>query len=554
MTTGREAFFEVARSEGARYLFTNPGTTELPIFDELAVDTGIELIMCLQEGVAVGAADGYAQATGRPSLVNLHIAPGLANGLCGMYNAMWSRSPVVITAGQQDTRALIEDPMLAGDLCGMAAPFSKWTYECRKPEEVGVAMRRAYQVAAAPPSGPTFVSIPWDVFDQEADFAVPVRSDIDHAGPASDASIAAAAAALARAEKPVIVAGDAVARSGGVAELVRLAETLGARVVAEPIAGRLVFPMDHPLWAGTLIPSNLAVRAVLEQADVALFAGPIAFAPLYPSSIGAVPPNVAIIQIDEDPYQIAKTYPVEAGMHGDLRATLGRLGNEVDNALSDASRSAASERAVRAGAERQAAMDGLRAAVDAKRDAMPVPPVVACAEIAAALDRDAVVIDESVTSSLVLRSSLSLSNPGSYFFTRGGGLGFGLPAAIGAKLANPGRPVVAVVGDGTTMYTPQALWTMAHHDVPVVTVVLNNQSYLILKTGLQAMAGKAAKHDVWPAMDIVDPPVDFPLLAQSMGVAAERVEKAGDIGPAIRNAFASGKPALIEVVVDGKLG
>ncbi|GAC1411381.1 MAG: thiamine pyrophosphate-binding protein [Actinomycetota bacterium] len=558
MTSGREAFFEVARSEGARYLFTNPGTTELPIFDELADENGfaagIEPIMCLQEGVAVGAADGYAQATGKPSLINLHIAPGLANGLCGIFNAMWSRSPIVVTAGQQDTRVLIEDPMLQGDLVGMARPFTKWQYECRRPEEVGIAMRRAFQFAKAPPHGPTFVSIPWDVFDQEADFEIPAPSVIDHASPASNASIAKAVALLAQAERPVIIAGDGVARAGAVAELVRLAETIGARVAAEPIAGRLVFPMDHPLWAGTLVPSNPAIRAVLDNADVAVFAGVMPFSPLYPAPVRAVPPTLKIVQIDDDPYQIAKTYPVEAGLHGDVRSTVSLIAEGYEAVTSPAARMAVRARISGYSSQRNAALEGFAAAVTAKRDARPIPPIVACSEIAAALDPGTCVVDESVTASLVLRASLALNEPGSYFFTRGGGLGFGLPAAIGVKLAKPDRPVVAVVGDGSTLYTPQALWTMAHHNVPVVAVVLNNASYLILKTGLQAMNGKAVKNDVWPTMDITDPAVDFGALATAFGVASEKVDRAADIGPAIKKAVASGAPALIEVVVDGSLG
>ncbi|MFY9587863.1 MAG: thiamine pyrophosphate-binding protein, partial [Actinomycetota bacterium] len=188
MTTGREAFFEVARSEGARYLFTNPGTTELPIFDEFAEDShGLELIMCLQEGVAVGAADGYAQATNKPSLINLHVTPGLANGICGIFNAYWSRSPIVVTAGQQDTRQLAQDPMLAGDLIGMVEQFCKYTYECRRPDEIGIAMRRAFKEAGSAPNGPTFVSIPWDVFDQDGDFEIPGTSTIDpHATASAD--------------------------------------------------------------------------------------------------------------------------------------------------------------------------------------------------------------------------------------------------------------------------------------------------------------------------------------------------------------------------------
>lgn len=553
MPSGRDAFFEVARSEGARYLFTNPGTTELPIFDELAEDAGIELIMCLQEGVAVGAADGYAQATGRPALINLHVTPGLANGLCGMFNAWWSRSPIVVTAGQQDTRQLVQEPMLVGDLTAMAAQFSKWTYECRRPDEIGIAMRRAFNHAAAPPQGPTFVSIPWDVFDEQADFEIPGPSPIDYGSTASATAIAGAARLLLEAERPLIVAGDGVARAGAVPELVRVAELLGVRVVAEPIAGRLVFPFDHPLYVGMMVPSNPGVRATLEQADVAFIVAASAFAPFYPSSVMAVPPTVKLIQLDPEPYEIARIYPVEVGMQGDPRASLAALAREIERTRTQAQAEAAEERARRFGAERAAAMEGFKAAIASKFDRRPIQPVVAVSEIAGALEPGTIVVDESVTATLGLRSSLKLSEPGSYIFTRGGGLGFGLPAAIGAKLARPDRPVVAVVGDGTTLYTPQALWTMAHHRIPVVGVVLNNTSYLILKTGLKSMQGKAAKHDVWPAMDIVDPKVDFLSLARAFGVAAERVEAAADIGPAVRKALASGAPALVEVVVDGSL-
>ncbi|TMK22825.1 MAG: thiamine pyrophosphate-binding protein, partial [Actinobacteria bacterium] len=196
----------------------------------------------------------------------------------------------------------------------------------------------------------------------------------------------------------------------------------------------------------------------------------------------------------------------------------------------------------------------LAQALEQKRSTSPIPPIVAVAEVCGALDPEAVVVDESITATLGVRSSLHLNEPGTYFFTRGGGLGFGLPAAIGVKLARPDRPVVAIVGDGTTLYTPQALWTMAHHQIPVVSVILNNASYLILKSGMAGMQGKAAKHDVWPAMDIVDPRVDFLSLARAFDVSAERVESVEDIAPAIRKAVASGGPALVEVVVDGRLG
>ncbi|MGH2786125.1 MAG: thiamine pyrophosphate-dependent enzyme, partial [Actinomycetota bacterium] len=230
------------------------------------------------------------------------------------------------------------------------------------------------------------------------------------------------------------------------------------------------------------------------------------------------------------------------------------LGNEIERVRTPEQSKRADARITEAGEQKAAGMAALWGAIDEKRSVDPIPPIVAVAEVTSALEPGTIVVDESITSTLGVRSTLKLSEPGTYFFTRGGGLGFGLPASIGVKLARPDRPVVAIVGDGTTLYTPQALWTMAHHQVPVVSVVLNNASYLILKSGLAGMQGKAVKHDVWPAMDIVDPRVDFLALARAFDVPAERVDKAADIGPAIRKASASGGPALVEIVVDGRLG
>ena len=555
MTTGREAFFEVPRSEGAKYLFTNPGTTELPIFDEFAEDAhGLELIMCLQEGVAVGAADGYAQATNRPSLINLHVTPGLANGICGIFNARWSRSPIVVTAGQQDTRHLVQEPMLAGDLIGMVDQFCKYTYECRRPEEIGIAMRRAFKEAASPPQGPTFVSIPWDVFDQDADFDIPAKSEIDLGATASPDSIAKTARMMLEADRPLIIAGDGIARAEAVAELVRVAELLGARVAGEPIHGRLNFPFDHPLYGGMLAPMNPGIRAALEQADVGFIAAASAFSPFYPTSVMAVPPNVTLLQLDPDPTEIARIYPVAVGMVGDPKSSLRALGDQIEKVRTPEQAKRAEARAKEIAEQKAMIINGLMGSLEQKRGASPMAPIVAVSEIAGALEPGTCVVDESITATLGVRSMLKLSEPGTYFFTRGGGLGFGLPAAIGVKLARPDRPVVAIVGDGTTLYTPQALWTMAHHQVPVVSVILNNASYMILKSGLAGMGGKAVKNDVWPAMDIVDPRVDFLSLARAFDVPAERVDSVDEVGGAVRKALASGGPALVEVVVDGTLG
>lgn len=550
--TGREAFFEVARSEGARYLFANPGTTELQIFDELAEgQTGIELILALQEAAAVAMADGYAQATRRPSLVNLHIAPGVANGLGNIFNASWARSPVVITAGQQNLNQIFQEPLLAADLVRIVEQFCKWSYEVKRAEDVGPALRRAFKIAASPPTGPVFVSIPWNFLDEGGEVELAPPSAIAHGAPGDPAALAQEAARLLGAERPLIVAGDGVARAGAVGELVRVAEALGAKVAAEPLHGRLVFPMDHPLYTGAMAPTNALVRAVLDQADVVLAVGALVFAPFFPSPVSPLPPGVDLIQIDVDEYQIAKTHPVSVGIRGEIRATLAALASEIESRRSAEQQAVAGRRATDIGEQRTAALSSLRASVEQQAEQDPLPAIAACAQVVEALDgRPASIVDEAVTNSYALRLTLRQRDPESYFFFRGGGLGWGIPAAAGVKLAQPDRRVVAVVGDGATLYVPQALWSLAHHDIPATIVVLNNGGYYILKAQLLGMGGKAAKYDAYPGMDIADPAVDFMALAQAFGIPAERAEKGSEIAPAVRKALDSGGPALVEVPID----
>lgn len=548
--TGKEQFFEVARTEGVTHLFANPGTTELQIFDEMADETGVELILALQEATAVAAADGYAQASRRPSLVNLHIAPGVANGLGNIFNASKAGSPVVITAGQQNVNQLFQEPMLAADLVRMVDQFCKWSYECKRPEDVGPALRRAFKIASSPPTGPVFVSIPWNHLDEGGDVTLPPRSRIEHASAPSADALREAARMLLAAENPMIIAGDEVARAGAVGDLVALAEATGARVVGEPLHSRMVFPMDHPLWNGALPPVNGLIRMGLERADVVLAVGAVLFAPFFYTPVGAIPESVTLIQIDPDPYEIAKTYPVALGLRGDAGASLRGLARAVDEEASGAQRTAAAERARRYGDERANAVAGLTAAVHAGMGQQPLPAIAACAAIVDAFDGPVSVVDEAVTNTAAVRATLRQRDPDSYFFFRGGGLGWGIPAAAGVALAQPERRVVGIVGDGATCYVPQSLWTLAHHDIPATIVVLNNGGYYILKAQLMGYGGKAAKFERYPGMDISEPSVDFIGLANSFGVPAERAGTAAELTGAMRKAMDSGGPFLIEVPVD----
>lgn len=548
--TGRQAFFDVARSEGVKYLFANPGTTELPIFDELADDTGIELILALQEATAVAAADGYAQATRRPSLVNLHIAPGVANGIGNIFNAAWNGAPVVITAGQQNTNQLIQDPMLAADLVRMVDQFCKWSYEVRRPEDVGLALRRAFKIAASPPTGPVFVSIPWNYLDEGGETTLPPPSRIEHGSAADTDAIGAAVRMLLAAERPLIVAGDEVARAGATADLVAFAEATGARVCGEVLSGRFVFPMDHPLWNGYLAPKNDLIRLVMGRADVVLVLGAQMFPSFFYAPVSAIPDDVRVIQVDPDPYQIAKTYPVELGLRGDVGATLRAMRTAFDSSVTPQIRKTIAARADALGDERAQAVAGLDAAVAHQSGLSPLPALAACAAAVEAFDGPVSVVDEAVTNTAAVRAVLKQRDPDSYFFFRGGGLGWGIPAAAGVRLAQPDRNVVAFVGDGATNYVPQSLWTLAHHDIPATVVVLNNGGYYILKAQMLGMDGKAAKAGVYPGMDIANPAVDFMSLAAAYGVPSERAETSGDVTAVMRKAMSSGGPFLVEIPID----
>ncbi|MCA1830967.1 MAG: thiamine pyrophosphate-binding protein [Actinobacteria bacterium] len=477
------------------------------------------------------------------------FAPGVGNGVGNIFNAAWNRSPIVVTAGQQNINQLVQEPMLAADLVRIVEQFCKWSYEVRRPEDIGVVMRRAFKIAASPPTGPVFVSIPWNYLDETVETTVPPSSELSHAGVAGD-GVVRAAELLRAAERPLIIAGDEVGRSSATEHVVALAELLGARVVGEVLSGRFVFPMDHPSWSGYLAPVNPGIRHALEQADVVLVLGAQMFPPFFFSSISAVPNGITIIQVDPDPYQIAKTYPVELGLRGDVCATTRALVSLLSSQLP------AGAFAERFGSVRDAraqAVAGLNAAIDHQKTLDPLPALAAAAAVVDAFDGPTSVVDEAVTNTAAVRAVLRQRDPDSYFFFRGGGLGWGIPAAAGVQLAQPDRGVVAFVGDGATNYVPQSLWTLAHHDIPVKVVVLNNGGYYILKAQLLGMAGKAAKKEVWPGMDIADPPVDFMSLAAAYGVPAERATSANEVTAVMRKAMDAPGPFLVEIPIDRSL-
>ena len=548
---GKQAYLELLKQEGVELLFGNPGTTELPLMDALAGQNSVRYILALHEGVAMAMADGYAQASGRLAVVNVHVSPGLGNAMGMLYDAYKAGSPLLLTAGQHDQSFNITEPILWSDLPELARPYVKWSYEVRRLADLPRAMHRAAKVAQTPPTGPVFLSVPMDILTAEADLDLgsPTRIDPRIRGPR--AAVAAAADLLGRARRPMIIAGHAVAKSDAHAELVEVARLLAAPVYTERLAYTCNFPYSHPLFQGEIPRSVSDIRALLGRYDLVFSVGGNLFLLSLPSEVDPMPPGLPVIHLDADPWEIGKNYPATVGIAGDPKATLVDLAQALRKSLTLAYREAARQRLTLAREVKERAAAEVRARAAQERDRIPIPPLALLETLTDHLPPTAVLVDESLSSGGGLHNLLKSEDPKSLFGLHGGGIGWGLPGALGVKLALPDRPVVALIGDGGAMYTNQALWTAAHYHLSVVIVIINNASYRILKVRTHALKGISAQTGRYVGMDLEQPRIDFVGLAQALGVPAERVEKTAEFAPALAQALARSGPSLIDVEVDG---
>ena len=531
-------------------VFGNPGTTELPLMDAFAVEHDIKYILGLQEAALMSMADGYAQASGKLAVLNFHVAPGLGNAMGMLYDAQKAGAPILLTAGQQDLDYVVMEPILTADLPTLARPFVKWASEVHRVADLPRLVHRAIKTALAPPTGPVFLSLPGDILKDEADLDLLAPTRVAPRLRGAAAAIAAAAEILAQAKHPIILAGDAVAQSRALAELVELAELLGAPVYSEFVPSTASFPASHPLFRGATARTQAAVKQALDGHDVLFSAGADMFTWSLPSSIEPLPPGMRLIHLDTDPWEIGKNYPAEVAILGDPKATLPEITAAVRERMTSSARGLARDRLKTASDATLAERDALKAKARSLAGHTPVQALALLEAIGEMLPRDAVVIEETLSSAPGIRSLIRSDDAQSYFGLRGGGIGWGLPAAIGAKLALPDRPVVALIGDGSAMYTIQALWTAAHYRIPVTFVILNNTSYRILKQRLHALRGHAEQVDAYVGMELVDPAIDFVALARSLGVAGERAKTVHEATDLVAQGIRSDAPLLIDVALD----
>ena len=548
--TGKRALMEMLRSEGVEYIFGNPGTSEGPILDELENYPDIRYMLATQEGAAMGMADAYARYRNAPAFVNLHIETGLANGISLLANAAEGNTPLVLTSANKDIRKLAEGRT---NLVEMVAQFCKWSAEVTHPEQVPSVMRRAFNEAKTPPMGPVYVAFSANALDDEADVEiVPSHNTYSRIAPDANA-LAAAASILADADNPVLIVGDGVGQSDGANAAVRLAETLGAKVYASYFS-QVNFPTSHPQFLGLATPGMPAGKALLEDADAVLAVGTPAFPGYFYFSGSALNPDTKLIHIDADATQIGRTEPTDVGIVADARTAMTVLADALELQMTGAAKEAAKGRATSVAEEKAAQVTAWQARLDARRDITPMSTERMMTEIAAALPDDAIIVDDSVTTRASIFGALDFDEPGSLLGITGGALGWGMGGTMGVKMANPDRPVVGIIGDGSAMMTVQALWTAANSDIPVVYVICNNRAYRVLKLNMNLykseILGEQNPTSEYIAMDFPTP-FDIAAIAEAMGVYGRKVEDPAEIGAALRDALALGKPAVLDVSIDG---
>jgi len=528
MSTVREATYDLLRAHGMTTMFGNPGSTELPMLADFPGD--FRYVLGLQEAVVVGMADGFAQASGTVGHANLHTAPGVGNGMGAIFNAQANHAPLLVTAGQQvRAHATMQANLTNRDAPRMPHPLVKWSYEPPRAADVPAAIGRAIHTASLPPKGPTFVSIPMDDWTEEAtddgSRQAIARRVNGRSAPAPE-RIADLAQRLAAASNPVLVAGPDIDSSGGWNDAVALAERQRLPVWAIPATGggRIGFPEGHSNFRGILPPAIAALAETLAGHDLIVVVGASVFAyyPYIPGDL--LPESAELVAITSDPEEAARA-PMGEAIVADPALTLRALLAAVEESGRD---------------------------VPAAREDPPGPPETepgagisgteAMAALAAVFPDDGIILLESPSSTIALRNQLRISRPGSYYFSAGGGLGFGLSAAVGVQLAQPDRPVICVVGEGSAQYAITAFWTAAAYEVPVTFLVLRNSEYAILKWFSLAEGVEGA-----PGLDL--PALDVAAVAAGYGVPSRKVEGGEELRTTLESEIGSGKPGLVEVGV-----
>jgi len=546
--SGRSAFLALLRDEGITHLFGNPGTTELPIMHALKEYPDLTYVMAMQESLVVAMADGFSRASGRLVACNVHVAPGLGNAMGSLYNASFTGTPMILTAGQQEQGHGLMEPLLYGPLVQMAEPLVKWAVEVTRLEDLPRIVRRAAKIATTPPTGPVFISLPGDILNSEAGIELGRSTRVDARVKPSDEALQALAARILKSERPVIIAGDEIVKSDALQEAAILAETLGCAVYQQSVAYGAHFLSESPCFMGALSRSQKQVREVLSPYDLMIVLGADPLRMSVYSEVDPLPEGLPMVQVGLVDWDLAKNYAAEIALKADVKETLRALIPALKTfggaAIHARARDGIAALKPKNWTARRAA---LVEQISKNKNRSPIDPDFLTLQLVEAMPDNAILVDEGLTSSRQVTALRPHRDRYGYHALASGGIGWGLPAAVGASMANPDWPVVCFSGDGSAMYSIQSLWTAAHHKLPLTVVIANNGGYRIIKQRLLAFHGD----DHYVGMDFADPPVDFTGLAKSLGLEAMRITEPAELKSALASAFKRPGAKLIEVMVDG---
>jgi benzoylformate decarboxylase len=546
--TGSDALLAALAAQGVEVIFGNPGSTELPIMDALARPGAPRFVLGLTEPVVMGMADGYAQTADRLGVALVHVQPGMANALSGVLNAARARVPLLVIVGQQVSSMLPGAPFLGGEIVGMARPIARYAEEVTDPGMLGAMLCDAVAAALGPPAGPAILSLPLEVqAGTSGALPIPPRAPRAIAAP-EPADLDAAAALLARATTPIILAGDGVEHDHAHGALSALAARLGAPVMGEPFAARMPLDSDDPAWAGPLPRAAAPIRHVLGGHDVVLAVGMPVFRLFGWSPGSAMPDGVSLIHVDVDAAEIGRTHIPDVGMVASpgavMEGLLARLGAPDPPSLARREATATSNEAGRANAHA-----ALRARGDGEEVISGAALSAAIGDGIAAAD---LLVDEGITATRDLRVAMGHRDVGSCMWHRGSALGWGLPAAVGAAIADSTRRVVCMQGDGSLMFGVQALWTAAHERCRIALVVGDNAGYEILRAGMEGLTG--IPDGGWPGLVVTDPDLDIAAICRGFGASAEDVTDPAALPGAVADvlARAADGPAVLVARVEGR--
>jgi benzoylformate decarboxylase len=547
---GKHALLKMFEAEGVKHIFGNPGTSEAPMMDIMPDYPGFEYYLALQEGVAVGMAEGYARSTGKVPLVSLHIDNGMANGLSLMIDQKYSGTPMVLTAGNKDIRKLAAG---RSDLAEMARPFAKWSTEITHAEQVPSVVRRAFQEARTAPTGPVFVAVSANAFDDVADVDILPSKQVVTLAEADEGAVREACEMIAKAERPILIVGDRVAEHGGPEGAIRLAETAGMKTYGH-LSTAMSFPANHPLFQGGLnMRTPEAVKAV-RDADVIVAAGCPVFEDFFFQPGQLVAADTKLIHIDVNSGEIGKSEPADLGILAAPGIALGQLADRLQSTMNGSQVEAAKGRSAQAAEQSKARHEAFLKLAAKGWNGSPMSPAAMGKALADAMPDDAVVFNDGVSTGGFVFEAIQPSTPGSYFGCRGQAIGWGMGATLGLKVANPDRPVIGVVGDGSAMMTVQGLYTAVNYGLPVIYVMCNNAQYRVLKVNMNHYHRLNGMELPTRYFGFDFPvPIDFVAQAKAYGARGKRVERAEDFKPALDEAIKSGETTVLDVVIDGAL-